>query len=396
MLSDLDSLSSSLLYAYIRSQSPPKQAFTPLYIPLVHIRAADLSIRPEFLALLPYANLDPSHVITLDDLPQDLATSLPSDNTRWILVDHNVLQGELGAVYSNRVTGVIDHHDDEGKVPADTGDEPRIIEKTASCSTLVTEYVKEAWDKLSSQSGSSKNDNNDGIKDEDNDGADPRVWDAQAATLAMASILIDSSALQDQNKTTPHDKKAVAYLEAKIKADPQAGASWDRKAFYEKIDAAKRDLDSLSLDEVLRKDYKEWKAGDMKLGVSSVVKPLPFLIDKAVSESGSDGKDDKKAFDKALKAFAKERKLGLFSIMTTSQTKQGKFQRELLLWGLTDKATEAAKRFEEQSSKELGLQKWDGNADIPEASEGWRKVWWQKEVQHSRKRVAPLLREAMS
>jgi exopolyphosphatase len=47
---------------------------------------------------------------------------------------------------------------------------------------------------------------------------------------------------------------------------------------------------------------------------------------------------------------------------------------------------------------ELGLEDWreiDGVTAGHGGEDEWVKVWWQRKVQHSRKRVAPLLREAM-
>ena len=115
--------------------SPPKNAFSPVYVPITNIPAADIQLRPEYLAVFKHANIESKHLITLDDLPalSDIESKLAPENTKWILVDHNALQGQLGKMYAERVAGVIDHHDDEKKVPEDTGEEPRIIEKSGSC-----------------------------------------------------------------------------------------------------------------------------------------------------------------------------------------------------------------------------------------------------------------------
>lgn len=76
-------------------------------------------------------------LISLDDLRE----GLKAEDTKWILVDHNALQGELGKVYGGRVRGCIDHHDEEGKVPnkelCEAEGEMRIIEKSGSCASLV-------------------------------------------------------------------------------------------------------------------------------------------------------------------------------------------------------------------------------------------------------------------
>ncbi|OAK99971.1 DHH phosphoesterase [Phaeosphaeriaceae sp. SRC1lsM3a] len=393
---DLDSMSSSILYAYVRSMSPPKNAFTPLYVPVTNIPASDVQLRPEYLAVFKHANIDAGHLITLDDLPPfaDIQIKLAPENTSWILVDHNALQGQLGKLYSGRVAGVIDHHDDEGKVPQDTGDEPRIIEKSGSCTSLIANYCRPSWDVLSASALSSgaAHAQGDSLS---NDDAVVKRWDAAVAQLGLASILIDTADLNDKSKTTQHDRQAVEYLQAKIMLCPQLSTSFDRTSFYEEIDAAKKDIGSLKLQDILRKDYKQWDQNGVKLGISSVVKHIEFLQNKAGSEANASSSSGE-AFLHALGEFAKERELDMYTLMTTSTSTKGEFQREILLWAFGDRGVAAAKAFAKNSSEELGLENWDGSSSLVDASVGdgqWRKIWWQRQVQHSRKRVAPLLRE---
>ena len=245
-------MSCQILYAYVRSMAPPKTAFTPLYIPVTNMSASGINMRPEFKAVFKWAYIDPAHLITLDDLPamSEIQAKLKPENTRWILVDHNALQGQLGKIYSSRVHGVIDHHDDEGKVPKDTGDEPRIIEKSGSCTSLITNFIRPTWEVLSGSALSSgaAHAQGDSLSDDD---AVVKRWDASVAHLGLASIVIDTANLEDQSKTTEHDRKAVEYLEAKILLCPQLATSFDRTAFYEAIDAAKKDIESLRLQDVL-------------------------------------------------------------------------------------------------------------------------------------------------
>ncbi|KAH9882644.1 hypothetical protein J1614_000880 [Plenodomus biglobosus] len=395
---DLDSMSCSILYAYIRSMSLPKNAFSSIYIPITNIPAIDIQLRPEYLAVFKHANVEAKHLITLDDLPalSDIQSHLAPENTNWILVDHNKLQGQLGKIYSHRVAGVIDHHDDEGSVPRDTGNEPRIIKKSGSCTSLIANYCRPYWDQLSGSAMSSGAAcaQGDSLSD---DAAYVKRWDADVAKLGMASILIDTANLKDENKTTEDDRVAVEYLEAKIMLCPQLAASFDRGSFYAEMDAAKKDIGTMALQDILRKDYKQWDQQGLRLGVSSVVKPIEFLQQKAGNEVA--GLASGKAFLSAIETFSEERGLDLYSLMTTSTSSDGKFQRELLLWAFNQDAVTAAKVFATNAKDELGLETWDGSSDVAEGSQSnkqWRRVWWQRQVQHSRKRVAPLLREAMS
>ncbi|KAF1936351.1 DHH phosphoesterase [Clathrospora elynae] len=392
---DLDSMSCSILYAYIRSMSPPKNAFSSIYVPITNLPAADIQLRPEYIAVFKHANIESKHLITLDDLPalSDIESELDPTNTKWILVDHNALQGQLGKIYSKRVTGVIDHHDDEGKVPKDTGDEPRIIEQSGSCTSLIANYLRSSWDVLSESAISSGAVHAQGDSLSDNEAVVKR-WDAEVAQLGLASIIIDTARFHDKNKTTEHDRKAVEYLEAKIMLCPQLAADFDRESFYKEITAAKRDIGRLELRDILRKDYKQWDEGGQKLGISSIVKPMEFLQKKAGEEAANESTDGD-ALMEAVERFAKERDLDIYSIMTTATFSGGEFGRELLLWAFNEGAVAVAKAFATNSRDELGLEDWQGSSDIAEEGQ-WRKVWRQRHVQHSRKRVAPLLREAMA
>lgn len=363
---DLDSLCSAVVLAYLRTYTNPLGSNT-VYIPLSNLPHSDLALRPELLPVLSAASLQPQDLITLSDLPPSshFASKLPADKTRWLLVDHNALQGELGSVYGTRLFGCIDHHDEEGKVPADCSSEPRIVQKSGSCSSLIVEYCKDAWSALSNNSSDSE----------------MKQWDADLARLALAPILIDTTNLKDKHKVTDVDINAVKYLESLTTSE--ANGSLDRDEYFNRISAAKNDISHLSLPDILRKDYKQWnEAGFVGFGISSVVKDVKFLIDKAGS---------KVKFLAAAKDFAHERGLTLFAIMTTSQ-QAGTFRRELLVWGLNDRGSAIAQRFEEGCKEGLGLEIWgEGTLDFKDDDQ-WRHCWWQGKVENSRKQVAPMLK----
>ncbi|KAK5112320.1 hypothetical protein LTR85_011592 [Meristemomyces frigidus] len=381
---DLDSITCALVYGYLQSSKPEARRANNVVIPVTNIPASDLPLRPELTALLNHAGIRPSELITLDDLGK---LPVPLSSTSWTLVDHNALQGPLGKHYSNSVTGVIDHHDDEKKVPSSA--EPRIIEKTGSCSSHVTNYCRETWDSIASSSssvGAALGQSSDGVVD---DTAYTSTWDAQVAKLALGSILIDTYNMTAESKITDHDRRAVRYLEARINASPKLGKDYDRKAFFDEINTAKSNLDALSLDDILRKDYKQWSEGGLTVGISSVVKPVKYLKEKV--------EDD---FLQSLVDFAKERKLQLFAVMTAYTADSGEFARQLLLLSVdSGKSSDAAQRFVQTSKEELQLE--DGKLEsISAAAEDaekvpWMRLWEQKNVGASRKRVGPLLREAM-
>ena len=315
-------------------------------------------------------------------------------------MDHNKFQGVLGPIYSSRVHGVIDHHDDEKMVPQKTDPEPRIVQKCGSCTSLVIKYFRPAWETISSASISAgaAHGQDDSLA---NDTTFSRTWDAQLAKLALASILIDTANLAAAGKVEAVDREAVEYLEARINLSLKDVKTWDRAAFYKNITEAKLDIGALKFDEILRKDYKEWVEGGKKLGISSVVKPLQFMVTKAVEESPQGGERD--AFNDAVKNFMNAKDLSVFAIMTTSVSAKGHFRRELLLQ-TTPNAAPAATKFATDAAADLQLESLQvggisetadeigGNAETAM----WRRIWLQKDVAKSRKQVAPLLRKALA
>ena len=370
---------------------PPKSAFSPIYIPILNIPKSGIRLRPEFSAVCAHAGIQASSLLTLDDLSSDASRS---ENLRWILVDHNKLQGSLGARFSTDIIGVIDHHEEEHAIPTQTAPEPRIIEKSGSCTSLVVRYFRLAWDALSSSSLSTGAAHGQG-ETALNDTAYTQAWDAQVAKLALASILIDTANLTAPGKVTPTDSDAVAYLEAKIQTSPRDAAAWSRPSFYAEIQRAKSDIDNLTLHEVLRKDYKQWtETGDVNLGISSVVKPLDFLVAKANATSTNT------TLATALDDFMASKHLTLFAIMTAFTSPRGDFRRQILLQARPG-AHDLGRKFADVATAELGLRQSGDGEGIQRATgpagegEMWRDWWWQGEVGKSRKEVAPLLRRVM-
>ena len=304
-------------------------------------------------------------------------------------MDHNKLQGDLGDKYTSKVRGVIDHHEEENAVPENTDPEPRVIEKCGSCTSLVVRQCKPVWDSISSSSLSTGAAHGQG-EGAVNDSAVTQGWDAQVAKLALASILVDTANLTAPGKVELVDRDSVDYLEAKIQLSSKDAKTWNRDHYYKEIDEAKRDISRLSLTEILIKDYKGWTEGGVKMGISSVVKPLEFLVRKAKEETLS-------SFEDQLSQFMDDQDITVFAIMTTSTSPEGNFKRELLVQARPS-ASSLAIKFAEESASELQLEHLNINGIPTQDKPGqqWRKVWLQKDVSKSRKQVAPLLRKAMA
>jgi exopolyphosphatase len=308
-------------------------------------------------ATLSHAGLAASDLLTLSELPD-----FHQLNTSWLLVDHNAPTGQLKDQQGSRIIGCIDHHADEHFVAKDAS--TRIVEQCGSCMSLVVRDSKAVWEELASQGKESKV---------------AAAEDEKLAKLALAPILIDTVNLTSTDKVKPQDTEAVHFLESLIQ-----DKSFDRMRFFDAITEVKADISQLGFRDIFRKDYKEWHDNGLKLGISSVVQNLDYLISTV-----GNGKDDD--FLAQLEEWAKERKLDIASVMTTSHDDHGHFQRELVFWGFSDGGAAVLDRFMQASAQKLELESWsherlDANA---------RKAWRQKNLAASRKQVAPLLREAM-
>lgn len=134
---DLDSVASSISYAWILSQS--KDAAVQA-VPLIQVERPDLALRAENAYALGLAGISEAQdeLLTLTEVSQFFATAnntSPFPCHKFALVDHN----RLGEAYtlnnpSAKVIAVIDHHEDEGLYK---DAQPRIIGPAGSCASHV-------------------------------------------------------------------------------------------------------------------------------------------------------------------------------------------------------------------------------------------------------------------
>ncbi|KAL2204736.1 DHH phosphoesterase [Sarocladium strictum] len=351
---DLDSLCSAILLAYMRTHTPPHT----LHIPISNLPRDDLSLRPEMTATLSHAGLAPSDLLTLSELPD-----LENLSSRWLLVDHNAPTGQLRDQKGAEIIGCIDHHADEEAIAKDAT--TRVVEQCGSCMSLVVRDSKSTWQEFAAES---------------KDDTDSIANDEKLAKLALAPILIDTANLASKDKVKAQDTDAVQFLEGLIQ-----NTTFDRTRFFDAITEVKADISQLSLRDIFRKDYKEWHDNGLKLGISSVVQNLDYLINTVGS-----GKDED--FLRQFEEWGKERSLDIASVMTTSHDASGQFQRELVFWALSEKGASVLTQFSASAAEELGLETlFEERLDIS----GSRRAWKQTNLAASRKQVAPLLRDAM-
>ncbi|PQE17280.1 exopolyphosphatase protein [Rutstroemia sp. NJR-2017a BVV2] len=356
---DLDSICSAVTLAYLRTFSPSSSSSSrTTYIPLSNLPRADLSLRTELQPVLSRANLRASDLITLSDFSPK---ALKVENTRWVLVDHNSLRGELGTVFGKRVVGCVDHHDEEGKVrpveECEREGEMRVLKKAGSCASLVVEWARKSWDEMTKGGGEGQ-----------------RKMDRELAYLALAPVLIDTYALKS-DKTTDTDRETASYLEGLIKE------GYDREAFFDEVMKAKEDINDLSIRDILRKDYKQWSKPHIVVGISSVVKNMEWVVEKA---------GGKEQFLEEVKEWMKEKELNPFLLMS-AYMEEGHLKRELFTFGTGTFGADFIKKFELVGGEALGLKTWkDGSMDSVGKEEAMA-CWEVTKVENSRKQVAPLV-----
>ncbi|CDR44356.1 RHTO0S09e03026g1_1 [Rhodotorula toruloides] len=245
---DLDSLVSAVALSFMYNHlDPPQKA-----VALLQTEQDALDLRPENALALHYAKMSSGHrdLLTADELPIK-----PVDMGHRIkgiaLVDHNVPRSDWSKA---RISAIIDHHEDRG-FGNDTAN-PRIIERSGSCSSLVTRYVLDnlpgadkaypippAYEMLEYA-----------VADNAAESQVRAPLPQELVELLLRTIAIDSSGL-DKDSRQPVDVESASRLFAR--------SSWRHRKLKEVMDtldkdlkASRRALDGLDVRSLLRRDWK--------------------------------------------------------------------------------------------------------------------------------------------
>lgn len=259
---DMDSVVSALVYGYLSFRK-----YDSFCIPLINTERKNFKLRRDIVNLLNREAISEDLLFFVDDL--GLIIPKPID---LVLVDHCNIQGELLSQWFEEgfetVTGIIDHHADEG---AFLDCKPRIITTNGSCSSLVFNYWYEQFE-------------NKIVFEEE----------TRLIELLLAPLILDTSYLSEQVKED--DVKAFEmyryimqkkdykisplfdYLSPKIKKDADG-----LKAFYKSLKKAKNDVEGFSFEDHLMKDYKQYKFtkgknGVIKIGFSSLKNSFLYIL----------------------------------------------------------------------------------------------------------------------
>jgi exopolyphosphatase len=325
---DLDSMASAVSYAwYLYLNNSSENVF-----PLINIPREDFKLRTEAVYLFKEAGVEVDQLLFAEDI--DLETLKRDGNLKLVLVDHNKLASSQSGLEKS-VSLILDHHADEKSYPSSAVTDIRPV---GSAATIVSEsFLKDQKDSIAGPLG----------------------------TLLLGTILLDTVNLDPEaGRVTDDDAKAAAAL-----VDI---TGLDSKKLFDKLQFEKFNVSSLGSYDLLRKDYKEWQMGSIKLGIGSVLLPLEDWVSKdpdIVSECDR---------------YLKERKLDVLLSMNAF-TAPG-FTRQLLVYIPDPDLGEKTVTFLEGS--DLGLEKLDLNLSTKNCT-----LYNQKNLGISRKKLQPILKE---
>ncbi len=323
---DLDSIVSSIIYGYLRSLLEPQR----VVVSILNIPRADLNLRLDAVYLFHEAGIKVEDLVFRDEVAVDAL----AERAHLVLVDHN---RPSACFASFQVTGILDHHHDEGMYPLT---DPHLIEPVGSTATLVgREFL-----------------------------ASGLPVDQDFALLLVGTILLDTVNLEERaGRVTDTDRKVAERLLPLIQQD--------RQQLFTVIRQAKFNLLGLSTHDLLRRDYKEYSFAHLRCGISSV--PLSMHSWWARDTNLLLGMEE----------FAAQKGVDIFFSMNNSATPV--FTRELtILWSDVKGERELCNWLSKNGLVLLPL-------DLPEnvQSRSGFRMYQQRNVKFSRKKLQPLLME---
>ena len=334
--SDLDSMASSVMYAYYAGQATADEN-SPVILPLINIPRADFKLRTEAVYLFDTTGVDLESLLFADEV--DLDRLQETNRLHLTLVDHNKLASSQSR-YQELVEAIIDHHEDEGLYPQIAS---RTIESVGSAASLISEKI---------------------IQDK------PEFIDEGTGKLLLGTILLDTVNLDPEAKrVTPKDEEIAGVLLKRTAAD--------QKALFDKLQFEKFNVSSLGTYDLLRKDYKEWQMGSVKCGIGSVLIPLKAWIEKDPDIS------------EGFASYLKERGLDLLLAMNAYTDPD--FHRDLAVFspdqGLRQKVIAHLEAMG-LGLKPIDLRELKGKGNI--------SFFVQGDLSKSRKKLQPILSEFLS
>lgn len=220
---DLDSICSAV------AQTILLQERYGVVLPLLNIPRQDLLLRRDAQHLLEMVGIDQEALLFVNEVPIDRLAI--EGRLRLHLVDHNALAPHQAHLHP-WIVGIVDHHFDEEKFEPVRPGEYKVMAAVGSCTTLVAQRLLLQY---------------------------AATMGIDWATWLMAPILLDTGNLTELCKTSKFDREVAAALLPLVPSD-----------LYLQLVQKRRDVDGLSIEELLRKDLKAYQEGELVYSISSL------------------------------------------------------------------------------------------------------------------------------
>ncbi|XP_062048193.1 exopolyphosphatase PRUNE1 [Lepus europaeus] len=236
---DLDSMVSALSLAfYLAKTTEAEEAF----VPVLNIKRSELPLRGDNVFFLQKLHIPETLLIFRDEI--DLHALHQASQLSLVLVDHHVLP-KSDAALEEAVAEVLDHRPIEQKHCPPC---PVSVELVGSCATLVTERILQ--------------------------GA-PEILDRTTAALLHGTIILDCVNMDPKiGKATLKDNQYVEKLEALFPDLPK------RDDIFDSLQKAKFDVSGLTTEQMLRKDLKTIYRPGSKVAISAIYMDLEAFLQR--------------------------------------------------------------------------------------------------------------------
>ncbi|XP_046277539.1 exopolyphosphatase PRUNE1 isoform X1 [Marmota monax] len=236
---DLDSMVSALALAFYLTKTNEAEE---VFIPVLNIKRSELPLRGDNVFFLQKIQIPETILIFRDEI--DLHALHQAGQLTLILVDHHVLP-KSDAALEEAIVEVLDHR------PIEQKHCPLChvcVELVGSCATLVAERILQ--------------------------GA-PEILDRQTAALLHGTIILDCVNMDIKiGKATPKDNEYVEKLEALFPDLPK------RNDIFDFLQKAKFDVSGLTTEQILRKDQKTIYRQGTKVAISAVYMDLEAFLQR--------------------------------------------------------------------------------------------------------------------
>lgn len=237
---DLDSAVSALALAFYLAKTTETEE---VFVPVLNIQRSELPLRADIVFFLQKMNIPESLLVFRDEV--DLLALHQAGQLTLTLVDHHVLP-KADAALEEAVVEVLDHRPVEQKQPTPYH---MSVELVGSCATLVTERILQ--------------------------GA-PEILDQQTAALLHGTIILDCVNMDPRlGKATPKDSRCVEKLESLFPDLPR------RKEIFDFLQKAKFDVSGMTTEQMLRKDQKTIFRQGTKVAISVIYMDLKAFLQRS-------------------------------------------------------------------------------------------------------------------